>query len=200
LHFWLGIPSDEEEPMRRIGFVLALALVAGGVATAREPRADPSGQMGTAGADPSPTDRDFARRAGAGGLAEVKLARLALDKGQSTEVKEFARKMLADHSKVNTELKRIAENKKLALPTRLDDEQQQRFDRLSRLSGPEFDAAYMDAMVADHDAEVAAFEEQAQSGRDPELKQFAMKTLPVLQRHEEHARKSQQALDRAKEK
>jgi putative membrane protein len=175
--------------MRRIGLALVLSLASGGAFADQASATDKSNL--------SATDRDFAHQAAVGGMAEVKLAKLALDRGQSTEVKQFARRMLADHSKANTELKQIADKKNLEIPTQLDDEHQKLYDKLSRLDGAEFDKQYMQVMVASHDETVRAFKQQAQAGQDPDLKHFAMKTLPVIERHEDVAKVDQRDIDKA---
>ena len=54
-------------------------------------------------------------------------------------------------------------------------------DRLAKLKGAEFDRAYMREMVQDHDKDVKAFRQHAQSGTDPDVKQFAQKTLPTIE-------------------
>jgi len=95
----------------------------------------------------------------AGGLAEVKLSKLAMEKGQSMQVKQFARKMVEDHNKADTELKQIAEKKGMTLPTQLDDKHQKAYDRLTRLEGPDFDREYMKAMTDDHDDTVKLFKD-----------------------------------------
>jgi putative membrane protein len=148
---------------------MALALVGGGIAVAGEP------------------DRGFVEKAAAGGMAEVKLANLAMDKGQTVEVKQFARKMLEDHNKANTELKQLAEKKGLSLPSQIDDKHRRVYDRLTKLSGVDFDREYMRVMTDDHDETVKLFKTEMQNGQDPELKSFAIKTLPTIEKHDEMA-------------
>ena len=125
----------------------------------------------------------FATKAAIGGMAEVKLAELAKDKASSADVKAFAQRMHDDHSKANDELKQIASHKGITLPTDLDAKHQAMYDRLSKLSGADFDRAYMRDMVADHKEDVSEFKKEAERGTDPELKAFAAKTLPTLQEH-----------------
>jgi putative membrane protein len=157
----------EEGDMRRILYVLALGVLGGGVALADH------------------GDKGFVDKAAAGGTAEVKLSKLAMDKGQSPEVKQFARKMVEDHTKANMELKQIAEKKSLNVPTAMDEKHQKIYDKLVKLQGNDFDKQYMQAMADDHDDTVKLFKDQAQNGQDPELKSFAMKTLPTLQKHDD---------------
>jgi putative membrane protein len=189
--------------MRRFELVLALALAGGGVAMAEQPRdkVTPPDKVGMPDkAALSPNDREFVHKAAIGGLAEVKLAKMALDKGQSTEVKQFARRMLADHSKANTELKQIADRKHVDVPTALDNEHQAVADKLAKLNGADFDKEYMKAMVDDHNTDVKEFRSFAQGGNDADLKQFAMKTLPVLEHHDDMAKSGDKAMDKMKMK
>jgi putative membrane protein len=146
-------------------------------------------------------DHEFLEKAAQGGLAEVKLGRLAIERGQSPAVKEFGRRMVADHTRVDHELRTLATKKGVTLPTRLDSHDQQTLDRLSKLPANEFDKAYLDAMLSDHETDVAAFQEQATSGTDSDIKSFASKTLPTLQAHEDMARQDLNKLgvDQSKE-
>jgi putative membrane protein len=174
----------------RLGWVLALTLVGGGGAALGRGRT-----VGDAPDRSAPPDRSFVDKAAVGGMGEVELSRLAMERGQSTEVKQFARKMVEDHTKANTELGQIADKKGLTAPTQLDDEHQRALDKLSTLSGPEFDKEYMKVMAADHDATVLLFKSESKDGRDPELKSFAMKKLPVLERHDQLAHKDEHKLE-----
>ena len=62
---------------------------------------------------------------------------------------------------------------------------------MQQLSGAEFDEAYMDEMVEDHEKDVELFEQQAESGKDPDLRAFAEETLPALREHKELAKQVQ---------
>jgi len=136
------------------------------------------------GVPPRHDDRAFVMEAGPGGLTEVELGRLAAQKGQSADVKRFGQRMVSDHSKANAELKKLAATKGITLPAEMNAEQKAERDKLAKLSGPEFDREYMALMVEDHDKDVAAFQEEAKDGSDPEIKSFAAKTLPTLQEHQ----------------
>jgi putative membrane protein len=138
---------------------------------------------GQAVAAMSATDRTFAQKAAAGGLAEVALGQLALQNGSSQQVKDFGQRMVTDRGQANQELQRIAQSENLALPTSLDSKEQALQKRLSSLKGPAFDAAYTQNMVKDHEQDVAEFKREAQSGQDPALKAFAQKAVPILQQH-----------------
>ena len=146
-----------------------------------------SGSPGTAGQAGSGSvpaaDRTFVHNAAIGGLAEVEMGKLAQQKAGSDQVKQFGSRMVDDHSKANDELKQIASAKGITLPTDLDSKHKSKMDKLQKLSGAEFDRAYMDDMVADHKEDVSEFQKQSSSGKDSDLKGFASKTLPTLQDH-----------------
>jgi putative membrane protein len=136
------------------------------------------------GADPA----TFVKNAALGGLTEVTLSRAAAAKSKDPKIQKFANEMVQDHSKANDELSSIARKKGLELPTALDPEHQAVVQKLSHESGPGFDAAYSQQMMADHRKTVALFQEATRSS-DPDMAAFAKKTLPTLQ---EHARMADQ--------
>jgi putative membrane protein len=125
----------------------------------------------------------FAANAAQGGMAEVELGRLATQKAADPSVREFGARMIADHSRANSELKSIAAQKGIQLPADLNSEQKSERDKLAQMSGAEFDKEYMSAMVKDHETDVKDFDTQAKDGNDADIKAFAGKTLPTLQEH-----------------
>jgi putative membrane protein len=135
------------------------------------------------------SDADFAREASAGGLAEVNLGRIGVQRAVNPEVRRFAQRMVDDHSKANQELINLANRKGFTLARTMDQEHQQLADRLMKMSGEEFDRTFMKHMLKDHKDAVALFEAKSQNARDPDLKQFATMTLPTLR---EHLRMAQQ--------
>jgi len=135
------------------------------------------------GAALSSADKTFVQKAAVGGLAEVEMGKMAQQKGSSDQVKQFGSRMVDDHSKANDELKQIASSKGITLPTDLDAKHKSKMDKMQKLSGAQFDRAYMDDMVSDHKEDVADFKKQASSGKDSDLKAFASKTLPTLEEH-----------------
>ena len=130
----------------------------------------------------------FVRQAAEGGLAEVELGKLATEKAASPQVKQFGQRMVDDHSKANDELKEIASSQGIQVPDKLSAKDEMTKERLSKLSGEQFDKAYMSDMVKDHTKDVADFQRESQSGKDPQVKEFASKTLPILQSHLKEAK------------
>ena len=146
----------------------------------------------------SAADKSFVQKAAIGGMAEVQMGQLAQQKAGSDQVKQFGTRMVEDHSKANDELKQVASSKGISLPADLDSKHKGKMQKLERLSGAQFDRAYMDDMVADHKEDVAEFQKQAKSGSDADVKGFASKTLPTLQEHLTMAESTDKAVKAAK--
>jgi len=125
----------------------------------------------------------FMKEAAQGGMAEVKLGQMAAEKGQDEAVKDFGERMVKDHGKANEELKTLAKSEDVTLPTEMSSEAEETQERLQKLSGAEFDKAYMQEMLKDHKKDIEAFEQEANNGTDPEVKAWAAKTLPTLREH-----------------
>jgi putative membrane protein len=128
-------------------------------------------------------DKQFLKDAAQGGRTEVELGKLASQKASSDDVKQFAQKMVDDHSKANDKLKDVASQDDIEVPATLDSSHQSRIDKLSKLSGDEFDKAYIKDQLKDHETDVKDFQAEAQNGKDPKVKAFASETLPTLQQH-----------------
>ena len=103
-------------------------------------------------------------------------------------MKSFGKRMVDDHSKAGDKLKEVASRKNITLPTDISAKDQATYDRLSKLNGAAFDRAYARDMVKDHQTDVAAFQKEADAGRDDSLKGFASETLPTLQDHLKQAK------------
>jgi putative membrane protein len=142
-------------------------------------------------------DMEFANEAAEGGLKEVKFGQLAQQQAASEQVKQFGQRMIEDHGKANDQLKQIAQDKGIQLPQQLPEDAQQKYDELKQKSGEEFDQAYMEDMVSDHEKDVDHFQQYVDSGQDPDLTNFAEKTLPVLKDHLQLAQQTQQQVTAA---
>ncbi len=134
------------------------------------------------------TDQAFAKDAAHGGMAEVKLGKLAQDNGSSEAVKTFATRMVAEHTKTADKLKEAAAQEHIPLPTDLAAKDQANYDRLSKLSGADFDRAYAQDMVKDHEQDLRDFQREANHGNDDLIRAFAAQTVPMIQQHLEQAK------------
>jgi len=177
----------------KLGFVLStammcLVLLASTAAQNTNSNTTTAGREGNT-ATMSSSDRKFAMTAAMGGMAEVETARLALTKASSDAVKQYAQKMIDDHTAANAELMQIASGKGITLPTAPDAKHRAMMAKMERLSGAEFDRQYiMMAGHKDHEKMEKLFRDESTRGRDADLKAFAAKTLPVVQQHLQMAR------------
>jgi len=128
-------------------------------------------------------DRKFVWTAAGGGMAEVQLGQLAVQKASNPDVKSFGQRMVDDHSKANDQLKSLAGQKGAPLPNGLPSAEKKELDKLSKLSGTAFDRAYMSTMVKDHKKDVGEFAKESKQAKDSDVKSFARSTLPTLRDH-----------------
>ena len=133
-------------------------------------------------------DKQFMVEAAQGGMAEVAFGKIATQKASSNVVKEYARRMVVEHTKANNELKALAKQKGVTLPTTIGKKNEELQQKLSKLLGAKFDQEYMkEAGLKSHTEQAQLFERQVARGQDPNVKSFAAKTLPVVQKHLQHA-------------
>ena len=144
--------------------------------------------LGMAAAPVFAADEAFVMKVAKGSMAEVELGKLAVEKASSGAVKQFGQRMVDDHSKANEELKALAQSKNISLSPEIGPDEKALRDRLMKLSGAAFDQAYMKAMVSDHVKDVNEFRIESKSGKDPDVKAWAAKTLPTLEEHLKMAR------------
>jgi putative membrane protein len=132
----------------------------------------------------SAADKKFVENAAKGGMMEVAWGKVASERAQSSDVKQFGARMVRDHSKANDELKGIAAKKGISLP--------------SEAPSVNFksDRAYMEMMVKDHEKDLAEFQQEAKNGSDPDLKRFADKTSKMVAEHLSLARRIQKDVKR----
>jgi putative membrane protein len=128
------------------------------------------------------SDSAFLQTAGSLGLLQVKLAKVAEQKSSSPSVKEFAKRITADYSKVNEELAAAAKQAAFPQPV-LIRQHQADLDRFRSMGKGSFDKNYMAEVVKYHDEEARLFEQEAESGRIASLKQLATQMLPTIRQH-----------------
>ena len=154
---------------------LGMALVAVGFMIA-VPRANAAPTVCT-------KDCSFIQAAAQGGMTEVKLGELASRAGQRDDVKQFGQRMVKEHGGINDDLKALAAQKGVTLPDILDAEHQGMVDKMSALSGSDFDNAYIAGMIKDHKTDAKAFKAESSSTKDTDVKGFVDKTIPVVNEH-----------------
>jgi len=141
------------------------------------------------------TDAEFVIKAASGDMFEIESSKLAKDMAKSDDVKKFAEQMITDHTKSSKELTEVAKKANLGLPTKMLDEHAKLLEKVKGGKG-DFDKAYMDAQLAAHKDAVDLFTSASKNAKDPGVKAFAEKTLPVIKKHLEHAQKHAKGHDK----
>src|SRR5262245_39983056 len=139
----------------------------------------------------APSASAFEQKAAMSDMYEVEAGKIATQKGQSDQVKQFGQHMVEAHTKTTEELKTLvkAENIKVELPTKLDSKHQDMIDALNEAKPEDFDKIYARQQVKGHEEAVNLFEKYSKDGDNGSLKQFAQKTLPVIKEHLDMAKK-----------
>jgi putative membrane protein len=156
--------------IRVVSHLYILALIIGAMGLTGAVRAAETAPTGS-GSSLSEKDKTFMKKAAKGGMMEVTLGQVAEQKAQNEDVKSFGKRMVTDHGKANDELKSIASKKGFQLPSK---------EHTRKWTS---DKAYIDAMVKDHEKDLAEFQEEANSGSDPDVKKFADDTAKLVQEH-----------------
>ena len=145
--------------------------------------------MGSGMAKMSSSDQKFMMMAAKGGMAEVEMGRLALQKSSNDSVKQYAQKMIDDHTMAGDELKQLASTKGVMLPMQPDAKQMAMMAKMQNLSGAEFDMMYVKEMgVKAHQDMEKLFMKESMSGKDMDAKAWAAKILPTVRMHLQMAR------------
>lgn len=143
--------------------------------------------MGLSAFGLSKSETPFVTEAAGGNLAEIKLGQLATQKGTDPRVKDFGNLMIKDHTSANNNLKPIADAGGVKWPDNPPSDAQATYDRLSKLSGDQFDHQFLDVMVKDHRKVAQLYEQELGKASDAKLKTYISNTLPVIRSHLQHA-------------
>src|SRR5277367_22550 len=169
-----------------------------GMAQMQHPSTGPAGGQGPGSANPSmnpqmngtqangqPSALDslFVKKALQGGIAEVQLGQLTLQKSNNDQVKQFAQKMIDDHTRLGDQMKPVAQQVGVAVPTEPSKKDKQTMAKLQALSGSAYDQAYIKDMVKDHKQDLGDFQTEASSGQDQTVKDAANQGSKVIAQH-----------------
>ncbi len=128
-------------------------------------------------------DSEFMTKAASGGMLEVQLGQQVAQKATTPETKQFAQQMVTDHTKGNDELKALAAQKNITLPTTLGEDQQKVYDEVLAEKGADLDKKYVSAMLTDHQEDIKEYQAAVTQSSDMDIKAYAQKNLPMLQMH-----------------
>jgi putative membrane protein len=135
--------------------------------------------------DTTSSDKTFVKDAMEGSLAEVNYAKLALQKSQDKNVREFATKMIHDHEMLITEMKPLAKRMGVKVPSGPPLSDHAKYLELKMKSGTDFDRAYVEAMVKDHHDDLQSFIDEESKTSNPDLKAAVQKGESVIRQHTE---------------
>lgn len=145
------------------------------------------------GAKATAAEKAFIKNAANGGMTEVNLGKLAAEKGESQEVKDFGNQMVKDHSKINDNLKEVAGKLGVTLPDKVNAKHQAKIDKMEKMSGAAFDKAYVNGMVMAHEKDIAEFEKAGKEVKNEDLKKFIDDSVPTMKEHFEMIKQFSQA-------
>jgi putative membrane protein len=164
-----------------LGTALAMSLAAAASAMAQ-----------TGGATLHQPDQDFLTKASEGNISEIKLGELAVHKANNPQVKQFAQRMVDDHTKAQDQLTKDMTGSNVVVSDHMTKDAAGLYDKLAKESGADFDKDYMNAMVNDHQDDVNAFNDEVKNGKNEKLRAYAQNTLPTLQQHLQSAKQINQ--------
>ena len=152
----------------------------------------------------SSADAEFVKEQLAMGMGEVALGKLAQQRGSHPDVKKYGEMMETDHRMAGEELKEIANRTNANRGEGRDDatknahgDHKEVSEELSKLSGRDFDRRYIEQMIEDHEEGVKDVEARAERAENPQIREWATKTLPKMRNHLAKAKLVQETLQRA---
>jgi putative membrane protein len=133
-------------------------------------------------------DKGFMTSAARDGIFHVEAGKLAVQRGSSEGVKKFGQHAIEHHTQINDELTQLASKKGVTLPKKMSKKEQEALAKIAKLSGPDFDKAYLEMEIKDHSKDLSAFQKEAKDGKDPDVKAWAAKTVAAIEEHLKMAR------------
>lgn len=133
-------------------------------------------------------DGKFMMAAARDGIFHVEAGKLAAQRGSSEDVKKFGQHAVDHHTQINDELAQLASKKGVTLAKKMSKREQEALDKVAKLSGPDFDKAYLEMEIKDHSKDLSAFQKETKEGKDPDVKAWAAKTVSAIEEHLKMAR------------
>ncbi|GAX41681.1 outer membrane protein [Tolypothrix sp. NIES-4075] len=164
--------------------IIAQTSSPGGTMSAPTTNSSPNSNPST-----SNLDTEFITKAAQSDMTEIQTSKLALQKSRNKSVRDFAQQMIKQHTESSRELKPIAMSKKVMLPKDIGPENTALLTSLKKVSGSQFDQAYMQGQVQAHTNTLAEYQKYLDQGQDPQLKAFASKISPLVAQHLQMAQK-----------
>jgi putative membrane protein len=133
--------------------------------------------------------KEFIEKAVRGNIAEVKLGELADKQAKSEQVQALGKTLRTDHAKALEKSEALAKEMGMNVPREPTEDAKEVYDRLAKMSGADFDKAFVEAAIEDHEKDIELYSEQAEDGDNKKVVDYAQATLPGLKKHLDMARK-----------
>jgi putative membrane protein len=133
------------------------------------------------------SDKQFLTKSAQGSIYELASAKLALQKTKSTSIKQYASRIIKDHTTYNKQLMKLAAEKKVTLPLALDAQNKSKLDSLQKLRGAAFDRQYIQETTQANVEDLKDMQKQSSTTKDTALQAFIAEFLPVQQEHSQLA-------------
>jgi len=128
-------------------------------------------------------DSKVIREVAADNLLEIRLGAIAKKKATNPAVQQFGDRMVTDHTWMLENWKALVTKSGFPFQPGLRDEQEQEVKRLEKMSGAEFDRAYMTAMIQDHQNAIVKFQNERNTANSEPVRTRMSSDLPALQQH-----------------
>ncbi len=145
----------------------------------------------------TPAEQDFMRKTTEIYLSDIDMARLALQKSGNSDVRDFANMIQSDQTSALEDLSDLMTDKGVSQPKIASADARQDANRMSALTGPEFDREFINMMVADNQKAADMFRDQIGIAMDADVKRYAEDLLPKIEMHLEKAQRLQSKLFKA---
>lgn len=133
--------------------------------------------------DSSEDKAAFVVDAVSGNIAEVKLAQLAIEKSSDKEIKDIAKSLEADHTAALNDLRTLATNKAISIPTDEPDKTKEQIKDLSDDQPADFNKNWVKALMDKHEKTISDYEKELNNSKDEDIKAWITKVLPVIRTH-----------------
>ena len=136
-------------------------------------------------------DKNFLKKAEEVDIRQRNLGRVMLEKSQNKDVKDYAQMLVDDHSKNLRDVVDLMNQKGMAQPKDLPEVKHEAVDKLNAMSGPELDREFVKMMLDDHQKDVSEFRNEANTAQDKDVKDYATRTVSMLEKHLQKAEELQ---------
>ena len=131
----------------------------------------------------SGADREFVMQAEKINLQERVLGNMAQEKSQNTDIQDYGKMLVKDHNDALQKLVDLMNKNGMAQPKQLPEERNQAIKDMQGLSGAAFDTKFLNMMIEDHKKAIEMFRQEADSGQNKDVRDYAKDVLPTLEKH-----------------